>query len=143
MYETGQLFFQTSKLIYKIMSNFYLSLVIAEWKSCFSVHTFADCHRHWIHTTLHLNNKTLFYIFCLFPKLLKNFLFKGIISRDFGILFLFHWIWFIFLFFTFSYIISKKVVDRGKDPFELMILLLCRGFFAHFNLAGLNLRPGT
>jgi hypothetical protein len=39
---------------------------------------------------------------------------------------------------TFSYLNFKKVVDHGKDPFELMILklLLFGGFFAHFDLDG-------
>jgi hypothetical protein len=46
---------------------------------------------------------------------------------------------------TFSYLNLKNVVDCGKDPFELMILelLLFGGFFTHFDLAGLNLRPGV
>jgi hypothetical protein len=45
---------------------------------------------------------------------------------------------------TFSYLIIKKVVDHGKDPFEFMILelLLFGGFFAH-DLVILNLCPGT
>jgi hypothetical protein len=36
-------------------------------------------------------------------------------------------------------------VDRGKDPLELMLLELLpfRGFFANFDLACLNLRPGA